>query len=180
MLPCINQATVLPSDTLEFITNAKSAGFNLAELDIGKVDEAVQKHGLHKIKEAVKTRQMKIVSLNAIENYPILTEADMTKSLARCERIFELSRNFECEIVVLNPNEFEVGQRARVEKAFNSFITRAAEIAATFSVKLGYEFVSYDNRVVNTLKESLSGLVRWGSGIGLVLDVFHLFRTGEK
>ncbi len=180
MIPCINQATVLPSDTLEFIANAKKAGFSLAELDIGKVEEAVQKNGLIKLQETIKARQMKILSLNAIENYPILTEDDVAKSLARCKRIFQLSRELECEIVVINPNEFEMGQKERAEKAFDSFITTAAETARKFSVKLGYEFVSYENRVVNTLKESMAGLSRWDSGIGLVLDVFHLFRTGEN
>lgn len=180
MIPCINQATVLPSATLAFITNAKKAGFSFAELDIGKAEEAVQKYGLTKLKETIKEQQMKIISLNAIENYPILTEDDMAKSLARCERIFQLSRDLECEIVVVNPNEFETGQKERAEKAFNSFITTAAETAKRYSVKLGYEFVSYENRIVNTLKESMDGLSRWDSGIGLVLDVFHLFRTGEN
>ncbi len=180
MIPCINQATVLPSDTLEFITKAKEAGFSFAELDIGKVEEAVQKNGLAKLKETIKGEQMKIVSLNAIENYPILTEDDMAKSLARCERIFELSRELECEVVVVNPNEFEMGQKERAEKAFDSFIMTAAEIAKGFSVRLGYEFVSYENRIVDTLTESMSGLSRWDSGIGLVLDVFHLFRTREN
>ena len=47
-------------------------------------------------------------------------------------------------------------------------------------MKLGYEFVSYENRIFNTLAESLRGLSRWGSEVGLVLDVFHLYRSGEK
>ena len=149
------------------------------ELDIGKVEEAVKKYGLLKLKETVKEHEMKIVSLNAIENYPILTEEDMKKSLARCERIFELSRDLECEIVVVNPNEFETGEKARMQKAFDLFIKRTAEIAAGFSVRLGYEFVSYENRIVNTLEESMKGLSRWDPSIGLVLDIFHLYRTGE-
>jgi 2-keto-myo-inositol isomerase len=180
MIPCINQATVLPTDTLEFIDCAKEVGFRLVEFDVTKLEEAVQTHGLARIKEAIKSRKMKVISLNAIENYPILTKDDMTKSLDRCERIFKLSQELECEIVVVNPNEFEFEMRAETEKAFDSFITRAAEIAATFSVKLGYEFVAYENRIINTLRDSLGSLSKWDAGVGLVLDVFHLFRTGER
>ena len=180
MIPCINQATVLPTDTLEFIDCAKEVGFRLVEFDVTKLEEAVQTHGLARIKEAIKSRKMKVISLNAIENYPILTKDDMTKSLDRCERIFKLSQELECEIVVVNPNEFEFGMRTETEKAFDSFITRAAEIAATFSVKLGYEFVAYENRIINTLRDSLGSLSKWDAGVGLVLDVFHLFRTGER
>jgi 2-keto-myo-inositol isomerase len=180
MIPCINQATVLPADTLEFIAGAKEAGFASVEFDITKLEEAVQKHGLVRIKEAINSRQLKVVTLNAIENYPILTRDDMTESLGRCERIFELSRELKCEFVVVNPNEFVAGKWAETEKAFDSFITRAAEIASTFSVKLGYEFVAYENRVINTLSASLGRLSKWGSDVGLVLDMFHLFRTGER
>jgi 2-keto-myo-inositol isomerase len=180
MIPCINQATVLPADTLEFVEEAKKAGFDLVEFDIVKLEEAVQKYGFSKLKEFVDGRQIRAVSLNAIENFPILTENEMTSSLARCEGIFKLSRDLGCEIVVVNPNEFEGEKEAETKKAFDSFVTRAAEMAGSFSVKLGYEFVSYENRVFNTLAESLRGLSRWGSEVGLVLDVFHLFRTGER
>lgn len=180
MIPCINQATVLPADTLEFIAGAKEVGFTLVEFDIAKLEEAVQRHGLSRIKEDIDSREMKIISLNAIENYPILSTDDMTKSLGRCERIFKLSRELECEIVVVNPNEFEFGMRAETQKAFDSFIKRAAEIASKFSVRLGFEFVAYENRVINTLSVSLSRLSKWGPDVGLVLDVFHLFRTGER
>jgi 2-keto-myo-inositol isomerase len=180
MMPCINQATVLPTDTLEFIVKAKEVGFRLVELDIAKLEDAVQRYGLPKLKETIKGREMKIISLNAIENYPILARNDMMESLARCERIFKLSRDLECQIVVVNPNEFESGNGSEMQEAFDSLITRAAEIASKFSVRLGYEFVAYENRIINTLAESLNGLSRWSSDIGLVLDVFHLFRTGES
>jgi 2-keto-myo-inositol isomerase len=180
MIPCINQATVLPADTLEFIASAKEVGFRLVEFDITKLEEAVQRHGLARIKDVMKNREMNVISLNAIENYPILSISDRARSLGRCEEIFKLSRELECNIVVVNPNEFESGMRAATEKAFDSFITQAARIASAYSVKLGYEFVSYENRVINTLDASLRGLSRWGSAVGLVLDVFHLFRTGER
>ncbi len=180
MIPCINQATVLPADTLEFIDEAKKAGFSLLEFDIAKLEETLQKHGLSKLKEVLDRNKIQVVSLNAIENFPILTESEMASSLVRCEKIFRLSRDLKCDLVVVNPNEFEEGKRAETQSAFDLFVDRAAEIAARFSVRLSYEFVSYENRIFNTLAESLRGLSRWGSGVGLVLDVFHLYRSGEK
>jgi len=180
MIACINQATVLPADTLEFLAEARAAGFELIELDITKLEEAVQRHGLPKIREVAKSLGLQIISLNAIENYPILTRNDSTLSLSRCERIFQLSKELGCEIVVLNPNEFNAGERLVTQEAFDSFVVHAALAASRFDVKLGYEFVSYDNRLVNTLAESIQALSRWDSGVGLVLDIFHLYRTAEK
>ena len=180
MIPCINQATVLPADTLEFVEEAKRAGFNLIEFDIAKLEEVAEKHGFPELKEIIDRNQVEVVSLNAIENFPILTESEMASSLVRCERVFKLSRDLGCGLVVVNPNEFSEGKREEMQRAFDLFVDQAAEIATGFSVRLGYEFVSYENRVFNTLAESLRGLSRWGSRVGLVLDVFHLYRSGEK
>ena len=130
MIPCINQATVLPADTLEFVEEAKKAGFNLLEFDIAKLDEAVQKYGISKLKEVVNRSQIETVSLNAIENFPILTETEMASSLARSGRIFKLSKDLGCTITVVNPNEFEQGRKTEMQGAFDSFVRRAAEITA--------------------------------------------------
>jgi len=62
---------------------------------------------------------------------------------------------------------------------FDAFMTDVAGIAEAHDVRLGFEYVSYDNRVINSLASSLSGLRRWSRGIGLVLDVFHMYRSGE-
>ena len=182
MIPCINQATVMPTDTLEFIIQAREAGFRLIEFDITKLEEAVQKYGLAKIKETINSRGLKVVSLNAIENYPILTHDEMQSSLSRCERIFELSKNLACEIVVVNPSEYAPSTQEQTEAAFDSFIKELAPLSSRFSIKLGYEFVAYPNRIVNTLADSLRALSRWSSegDLGLVVDIFHLFRTGEQ
>ena len=182
MIPCINQATVLPTDTLEFIVKAREAGFRLIEFDITRLEDGVQKHGMGRIKDLIKSTGVKVVSLNAIENFPILTADEMKSSIDRCERIFELSRSLGCEVVVVNPSEYSPSTQTQMETAFDSFMKKLAPIASRFSVKLGYEFVAYPNRIVNTLAESLRGLSRWGweTQFGLVLDVFHLFRTGEE
>jgi 2-keto-myo-inositol isomerase len=182
MIPCINQATVLPLDTLEFIIEAREAGFRLVELDIMKLEEAIQRHGLSTVKDTVSSAEVRVVSLNAIENYPILTPNDMEETLDRCERIFKLSKELGCEIVVVNPNEYAPATRMQTELAFDSFIKKAVRLSSQFSVRLGYEFVAYGNRIVNTLADSLRGLSRWNSEsqLGLVLDIFHLFRTGEE
>ena len=178
MIPCINQATVMPTDTLDFINQSKQAGFISLEFDITRLEEGIKKHGLDTIKQA--TQNLEVVSLNAIENYPILTPAAFQGSLERCEEIFSLSSELDCDVVVVNPNEYKSGLQLKTEEAFDSFIIEAAKIASKFSVRLGYEYVAYEDRVVNTLAGSLASLSKWGSEIGLVLDAFHLYRTREN
>ena len=173
---------MLPTDTLEFIIRAREAGFRLIEFDITRLEDAIKKYGLPKIKDTIGSAGVKIVSLNAIENYPILSSDEMKRSLDRCERIFRLSRELGCGVVVVNPSEYTPSTHMPTEAAFDLLIEKLVPISSQFSVRLGYEFVAYENRIINTLADSLRGLSRWdwGQQIGLVLDVFHLFRTGEE
>jgi len=179
MIPCINQATVLTTDTIKFLEAAKSNNFTHVELDIGKVEETITKDSKTALRRYLTDNAIKIVSLNAIENYPILTEGEMTKSLRRCNEVIELSHSLDCDTVVVNPNQVAADQSA-MRARFDEFMTQTATIADDHNVRVGFEYVSYDDRVVNSLSQSCDKLAKWDRGIGLVLDVFHMYRSGEK
>jgi 2-keto-myo-inositol isomerase len=122
---------------------------------------------------------IKVVSLNAIENYPILTKDEMAKSLLRCTEVIELSNSLNCDTVVVNPNEVAADQDV-MRTRFDEFMIQTAEIAEDHDIRVGFEYVSYGDRIVNSLSGSLEGLARWTGGIGLVLHIFHMYRSGEK
>jgi len=178
VIPCINQATVLTTETKKFLDEAK-AHFTHVELDIIKVEESIAKEGITALKKSLTDNALTVVSLNAVENYPILTEREMTKSLGRCTEVIELSNSLDCDTVVVNPNEVGAGQRTIGER-FDEFMIQTTKIAEDHNVRVGFEYVSYDDRVVNSLKQSINGLTKWNGDIGLVLDVFHMYRSGEK
>lgn len=179
MIPCINQATVLTTDTTKFLQAAKEHGFTHVELDIGKVEDHIAKYGKAALTRSLIDNAITVVSLNAIENYPILTEKEMIKSLHRCAEVIELSNSLDCNTVVVNPNEVGVNRSGMMPR-FDEFMIRTARIAEERNVRVGFEYVSYDDRVVNSLSQSFNGLTKWNGGIGLVLDVFHMYRSGEK
>lgn len=169
----------MTTDTLSFVKAAKKHGFTHVELDIGKVEECVAKDGKAALKRHLIESGITVVSLNAIENYPILGHDEMIRSLRRCEEIIKLSASLNCKIVVVNPNEVTAGERVNMAGKFDEFMTEAAKVAISYEVLLGFEYVSYDNRIINSLGQSLAGIHRWNSGIGLVLDAFHMYRSGE-
>jgi 2-keto-myo-inositol isomerase len=104
----------------------------------------------------------------------------MSKSLRRSEQLIELSRALHCGILVVNPNETTERERAILRSRFDEFMLAAAKIAESCDVCLGFEYVSYDNRIINSLAQSLDCLHNWGNrAIGLVLDVFHMYRSRE-
>ena len=177
MRPCINQATVLTTETKKFLDGVKSH-FSHVELDISKVEESIAKDGIAALKKSLIDNAITVVSLNAIENYPILTESEMTKSLRRCTEVIELSNSLNCDIVVVNPNEVGTNQ-GEIRARFDEFMIRTAKIGEDNNIRVGFEYVSYDDRIVNSLCQSLNGLSKWSKQIGLVLDIFHLYRSGE-
>jgi 2-keto-myo-inositol isomerase len=179
MIPCINQATVLTTNTKKFLELSRSHNFTHVELDIGKVEEYIAKDGKAALKNSLVDNKITLVSLNAIENYPILTEDEMKKSLRRCREIIELSNSLNCKMVVVNPNEVAATERVLMQRKFDEFMIETAKIAEAYDVQVGFEYVSYDNRIINSLAQSLSGLTKWNCGVGLVLDVFHMYRSGE-
>jgi 2-keto-myo-inositol isomerase len=180
VIPCINQATILTTDTAKFLQVAKKHGFTHVELDISKVEEFTNKNGPAALTKILRGNKITVVSLNAIENCPILSEAEMSKSLRRSEQLIELSRSLDCGILVVNPNETAERERAITRSRFGDFLLATAKIAESHDVRLGFEYVSYDNRIINSLAQSLDCLHDWGSRtVGLVLDVFHMYRSRE-
>ena len=180
MIPCINQATVMTTDTLKFIQTAKKHSFSHVEFDIAKIEECIAKNGASPLKQTLKENDINVVSLNAIENYPILSDDDLDKSTEKCRRVFELCNLLECEIVVVNPSDSQPTQRSLMLERFNRFMNEIVKIADKYNVRLGFEYVSYDSRVINSLAQSIAYVDKFGDDFGLVLDIFHMYRSGES
>ncbi|MGO9643296.1 MAG: sugar phosphate isomerase/epimerase family protein [Candidatus Bathyarchaeia archaeon] len=180
MFPCINQATVLTTDTLKFLQAAKRHSFSYVEFDIAKVEECIAKNGIRPLKQILKENGIDVVSLNAIENYPIRSNEDLEGSVQKCKRIFELCNLLECEIAVVNPSDAEPAERSIMLERFDRFMNEIIKMAKRFNVRLGFEYVSYDSRIINSLAKSIEYVDKWGDGVGLVLDLFHMYRSGES
>ncbi len=180
MIPCINQATVLTTDTMKFLQAARRHSFSFVEFDIAKVEECIAKNGTPPLKQMLKENGINVVSLNAIENYPILSDEDLERSVQKCKRVFELCNILECEIAVVNPSDAEPAERSIVHERFDRFMDEIIKMAEKFNVRLGFEYVSYDSRIINSLAKSIEYVDKWGEGVGLVLDIFHMYRSGES
>jgi 2-keto-myo-inositol isomerase len=169
----------MTTDTIRFIESARVHNFSDIELDIDKAEACIKKDGLSTLRAALRDSSVDVVSLNAIDNYPIMTENEMTSSLKRATEVIQLCHDLESDIIVVNPANFEPGREVETTKRFDHFIDKIALIAEQHGVRVGYEFVSYANKVTNNLKKTVESLERWNGKIDLVLDVFHMYRSGE-
>jgi 2-keto-myo-inositol isomerase len=176
---CINQATVLSSDIITFIKASYEAKFNYIELDISKVLDFLQKHNLKLLKQEILNHGLEVVSLNAIENIPIYTEAEFNAALEYVRKIIALCQRLSCKILVINPNE--VPKHIHRNEALNctiNFLKQVTEIASKEDIKIGFEYVGFKNRIINNFEDTLKlNEIMNSEYFGLVLDVFHLYIT---
>lgn len=180
MIPCINQATVMKTDTILFIQSAGRHGFPQVELDIDRLEAGIKKDGLPKIRSALRDSTVEVVSLNAIDNYPIMAEDEMASSLRRAEEVLQLCEKVDSRILVVNPANFKSPKTEKdVERRFDFFFNRVCDLSEKHDVTLGYEYVSYDDKVINNLNKTIAGFQRWNANAKLVLDVFHMYRNKE-
>ncbi len=169
----------MTTDTIRFIESARKHDFADIELDIDKTEATIKKEGLPRLRATLQDNDINVVSLNAIDNYPIMAEGEMEESLKRAETVIALCNDVGSDIIVVNPANFNPGWEADTEKRFDQFIENVSVIAEKHRLRLGYEFVSYDNKVTNTLRKTVASLKKWNGKIDLVLDVFHMYRSGE-
>jgi sugar phosphate isomerase/epimerase len=76
----------------------------------------------------------------------------MSKSLRRCE-VIELSNSLNCNIVVLNPNEVSAVDQVSLQIRFDEFMIETAKVAEAYDVHVGFEYVSWDNTIINSLAQ---------------------------
>jgi 2-keto-myo-inositol isomerase len=169
----------MTTDTIKFIESARKHDFSDIELDIDKTEASIKKDGLSRLRAVIRDNDVNVVSLNAIDNYPIMTEDETTVSLKRAQTVIALCNDVDSGIIVVNPVNFDRGRELDTEKRFDQFIENVSLIAEKYGVRLGYEFVSYKNKVTNTLEKTVKGLEKWNAKVDLVLDVFHMYRSGE-
>lgn len=176
---CINQATLLSSDTITFIKASHEAGFKYIELDITKILNFLQKNDLKLLKKEILNNNLEIVSLNAIENVPILTEIELNNTIEYVRKIVTLCKELNCEILVVNPNEItEKLYREKILDRTIIFLKRITEIASKENVKIGFEFVGFNNRIINSFEGALKICNEIDSEyFGLVIDTFHIHIT---
>ncbi|MEM3771370.1 MAG: sugar phosphate isomerase/epimerase family protein [Candidatus Micrarchaeia archaeon] len=163
-----------------FLKASYEAGFRHVELDLSKLFEYLTKDNVTKLVRTISEMELEIVSLNAIENIPLYTENELKVAIKFVKSIISLCDVINCKILVVNPNEITNNDcKAILKKQTIKFLKIITKIAEKYEIKIGFEFVSFKNRVINNLEDTINVVNQVDfENFCIVADVFHLYRTG--
>ena len=179
----INQSTIMECSTQEFLTACNACGFNGVELRIPKLKEALYWISYKDFTDLLKKYNISVIGLNALENFSLVPKENLDVLRKECEFVAKLCEIVGCTMVVAPVAKwydvFPSGEKLReISTKRLNFI---AEIFNPLGIQVGLEPVGFPQFTIKDLKLSQEIMDKsFAKSMGLVIDVFNLFRGGTK
>lgn len=176
---CLSQTLSLASDFLDDIQAFAAAGAAAMEVWLTKLEQAVEKYGLDRLQEAVRSRQLTLAAA-AGQGGLLWTTGDQRRlifeqfqsRLALCQALGIGTMIVACDF----PQPLESADWNRALRQ----LRQAAQLAACYQVRLALEFQGRAAWCTN-----LDTLARWlgacdEPNVGINFDVFHYYTGPSK
>lgn len=174
----LNGATTMTSDLETDIRAAAAAGYDLVELRSNKLYEYLESHTSDDIKNLLKETGIGVLSINTLEHITWRSEKDHAAIIDECARLCEISAAIGCPYVLSVPGSLRQGPKTEQETIEESVrvLNELADIAETYGVKIGFEFLGEAGNSVQTLDlgSRIVNLVGRDS-VGNVMDTYHFY-----
>lgn len=174
----LNGATTMTSDLETDIRAAAAAGYDLVELRSNKLYEYLESHTSDDIKNLLKETGIGVLSINTLEHITWRSEKDHAAIIDECARLCEISAAIGCPYVLSVPGSLRQGPKTEPETIEESVrvLNELADIAETYGVKIGFEFLGEAGNSVQTLDlgSRIVNLVGRDS-VGNVMDTYHFY-----
>lgn len=160
------------------IRAAAAAGFELVELRSNKLYTYLESHNVEDLKDLLAETGVSVLSINTLEHITWRSEADQAAIKEECAKLSEIAAAIGCPYVLAVPGALRQGPKAEDETISESVrvLNELADIAESYGVKIGFEFLGEANNSVQTLDLSsrIVSLVGRDS-VGNVMDTYHFY-----
>lgn len=184
--PAINQATILNIELEKFIESINEAGFKAVELRTEKIREYLNsdpEHSLEKLKNLLDSFNIKVLSLNALENFSISSEKVFNSEVMKIfGEMIEYCNALDCHLIISVPSFFNMNtQNPSWDEIRDKTAKRLeilGEITKKNNVKIGFEPLGFTDCSVRTIKQAVEILEKLNpeiDNIGIVIDTCHFF-----
>jgi 2-keto-myo-inositol isomerase len=161
---------------------AGAAGYAGVELFVPKLAPFLDQHSVDDLKRQLQDNGLVPLTLNGIENINLRPPEEFAKVKEECRWLSELARKIDCPCIVVVPSPKPEGKTwPEVTAATISALCELADVAASYGVKLGFEFLAPANCSVRTLAqdwEIIQATKR--DNVGLVFDTYHFHVGGSS
>ncbi len=172
-----NGATTMTSPLLLDVEIASNAGFDVIEITATKLDQFLHDEPLEEMHETLEDAGLQVHAINSIEKINLNDSAGRAQVLARTWQLSEYARALGCPWIVVVPGPAPAGMdwNAIRDDTVNS-LRGMSDVAATFDVKLAFEFLGFLWCSVRTVAQSweiVQAVDR--ANVGFVIDTCHFY-----
>ncbi|AEH51184.1 sugar phosphate isomerase/epimerase family protein [Pseudothermotoga thermarum] len=180
MTPTFNGATTIKTDLLTDIRCASQAGFKALEIWKTKLLTELKERDIEFIAKQFKDYSILPSTINSVEQFTFCEDFEQKKK--EFELLSKIASKIGVETIIVVPGFVKAMPSAeeikeKTKKALREF----SDLAKLYNVKIGFEFLGFENCSVNNLKmalEIVESLDR--ENVGLVIDTFHFFTGGSS
>jgi sugar phosphate isomerase/epimerase len=179
MKPCLSNVTTLPTAFADDVHAYADAGGTAMEVWLTKLEEHLQKSSVSATKQLLAEREMQLVAA-AYQGGLLLSQGQQRREMYdQFQRRLALCQEFGIEVLTIladfvekvSPQDFA---RAQVS------LQQAAQLAASFQVKLALEFRSTAKLCASLDTAAALVAACEEPNLGLTLDLFHYYTGPSK
>lgn len=183
-----NEGTTWESTSLEEnLALCEKYGYDFIEIRaIDQLVDYLKDHTIDDLVTYFKEHHLKPLSLNALCFFNNRTEADEEAIYAEFQGYLELCQKLNCEYIVAVPSNLEntvTGKvtRQEIEDSSVAVLTKLAEMAKPYHVKIALEFIGIPQNTINTFKQAYDIVKKVDlENVGLVYDTFQFTGMGSR
>jgi sugar phosphate isomerase/epimerase len=179
MIPCISQATTMPSSFADDLENFPPSGCRALEVWLTKLEQHLQTVSAADTIKAIEDRDISLIAA-AYQGGLLLSQGDEHRAhLDHFKRRLDLCQTFGIPTLLLAA-DFTRGTDPRALARAAAALAEAARWAGGFNVRLALEFRG-TNAVCTNLDTALSLVEQCGErNLGICFDCFHFYKGPSK
>jgi sugar phosphate isomerase/epimerase len=179
MIPCISEATLLPSSFADDLRVCAEGGFRAMEVWLTKLETHLEQHSPADARRLLEEREMTLAAA-AYQGGLLLSQGDQRRvHFDHFKRRLDLCQAFGIPTLLIAPDFVQQVDMTALERAVVS-LRQAAQWAQAFNVRLGLEFRGRE-KFCASLDTALALVNACGeSNVGVCLDVFHYYTGPSK
>ena len=174
----LNGATTMKADLETDIRAAAAAGYDLVELRSNKLYDYLETKTVDDLKALLVETGIGVLSINTLEHITWRSDEDYAAIKEECAKLSEISQAIGCPYVLSVPGALRQGPKTDEETIEESVrvLNELADIAESYGIKLGFEFLGEAGNSVTTLDlgSKIVELVDRES-VGNVIDTYHFY-----
>ncbi|HMP03867.1 MAG TPA: sugar phosphate isomerase/epimerase [Gemmatales bacterium] len=179
MIPCLADVTLLAAPLADSWRAAREAGFEAIEVWLTKLETALKEQPAEQLLALRTELGLKLVAA-AYQGGLLLSQgAERREHFNHFQRRLSLCQEFGIPVLLVVPDHAEKLTALELERACVS-LKQAAQLAASFDVKLALEFRG-SSRWCATLPTALHLVAACAEpNLGVCLDLFHFYTGASK